>query len=110
MKTRHPNKNPLFQHQRTLIKEFNCDRSIVVRKADKNNVFVVLNRERYTSGIAEILSDDTKFIKIDAVPTETIKKEINELISQVNNQTDQKLQKLIGHYRTRLYICRSQDS
>ena len=98
LKTRHPNKNPLSQQQRTLIKEFNCDRSIVVRKADKSNVFVVLNRERYTSGIAEILSDDTKFKKIDADPTETIKKEINELISQVNNQTDQKLQKLIGHY------------
>jgi hypothetical protein len=45
------------------------------------------------------LNDNTKFTKIDKDPTETLKKQLNDLIKQVND-TDgcTKMQRVVGHF------------
>ena len=94
-----PARQPLSKRQENLIKEFNRNEDIVVRKADKSNVFVILDRDFYTDGINEILSDETKFTKINRDPTEALKKELNLLISQVRRGSqDSNMQKLSGHF------------
>ena len=100
MKQHHSNKAPLSKHQMNLIKEFNRDETTIVRKADKSNVFVLLDKEHYINGINSILADDTKFAKVNKDPTEDLKKEINKLISEMNEETEgeQRLQKLAGQY------------
>ena len=55
------------------MKEFNRDESVIMRKADKNNVYVLLNRD-YTNVINDILSDEMKFVKTNSDPTENLTK------------------------------------
>ena len=58
--------------------------NIVIRKADKSNTFVILNRDDYISKINNILNDKTKFKKIQKNPTKLLKAQVNRLIESVN--------------------------
>ena len=81
------------------MKDFNKNKDIFVRKADKSNVFVVLDREYYTNAINNILSDETKFQRIDKDPTESLKKRLNGLITQINiSNNTTKMSKLVSHF------------
>ena len=58
-----------------------------------------MNTQMYQQKIDEILSDSTKFMKIDKDPTEDLKKQINQLIAQIKQDNKEyPLQKLTGHF------------
>ena len=71
--------SPLTKEQHKAIRDFTNNKAVIVRKADKSNVFVMMNAQMYLQKIDEILSDSTKFMKIDKNPTEDLKKQINQL-------------------------------
>lgn len=57
-----------------------------IAKADKSNVFVILDQNYYVNKIDEIISDATKFQKINKDLTEKIKKQLNGIILFTNNE------------------------
>ena len=92
-------KDILTREQYKLIKEFNQDPSIITRKADKSNVYVILDKEYYENRINDVVSDEQKFTKIDKDPTNDLKQELNKLIVQCNSvQQDILFPKREGHY------------
>ena len=60
------------------------DDSIVIRRADKTAIYVILDKKEYSDKINAILSDTSKFQKIRADPTDSLKKKVNKLISCAN--------------------------
>ena len=74
--------------------------NIVIRKADKSSTYVILNKVDYTDKVSYILSDESKFKRIEKDPTETIKKKANNLIEAQNSVVDDfKLNKIVGDYQ-----------
>ena len=65
-------------------KELRDDDRIVIRKADKSSVYVILDKENYLEKLNSILHDDTKFEKIKKDPTDALKAKVNRLISAAN--------------------------
>ena len=60
-----------------------------------------MDSENYSTKIDSILSDNTKFSKLNSDPTEDIKKEFNNVIGTVNNKAKRTaFQKLIGHFES----------
>ena len=89
----------LTREQFQKIRNFNSIDSIIVRKADKSNIFVVLDKDMYLAGVNDILQDITKFNEIQADTTNAIKNEINELTSKINQQVNKTMfPKLVGQY------------
>jgi hypothetical protein len=75
------------------------NKDIIIRKADKSNVFVIMNRTKYNDQISSMLSDKTKFKKVNKDPIPSLKKELNNLIDVVNAVTGpHHIDKLIGHF------------
>lgn len=87
-------KNILTKEQFRQIREFNKKENIIVRKADKNNNFVIMKKEDYCRKLSELISDPNKFKQSEIDPTEQIKKDLNKLISASNNV----LPKIKGHF------------
>ena len=56
---------------------------IVIRKADKSNMYVILDSTEYFNKLDDIISDDNKFQKISRDPTHDIKIRANVLIAGV---------------------------
>jgi len=88
----------LTRDQYDKVKKFASDPSIVIRKADKSNIFVILDRKYYDDEIQKFLSDTTKFSKIDKDPTDTLKREINICISNINRAGGHKFYRREGKY------------
>ena len=57
-----------------MVREFLDNEDIIVRKADKNNTFVIMNRSDYMEKLDLIVNDENKFRKLDKDPTEALKK------------------------------------
>ena len=57
---------------------------IIIRRADKAAIFVILNRPDYLAKTREILSDRSKFERIHRDPTTQLKVTLNKLISAAN--------------------------
>ena len=73
---------------------------ITIKKADKTNIFVVLNKTDYHSKLQNILDDHTKFKKLNKNPTNQLKSKINKLITANNAELNSiKLPKIIGDYK-----------
>ena len=70
------------------IKEFRSDRRIVVKKSDKGNNFVILNKRYYEDQMDEVVSDESKFKKLQSDPTEELKKYLNRPVCKVNRSGD----------------------
>ena len=67
-------------------KELRSNPNIVIKKADKSNVFVIMDgKEEYTNKINQILADQTKFKQITRDPTETLQRKVNKLIAAANS-------------------------
>lgn len=79
-------------------KELRNNSDIVIRRADKSSMFVILNKEDYKNKLDQILADNTKFQKINRNPVEELKVKLNKLIKEANKKLDEKLPTLIGHY------------
>ena len=65
--------------------ELKNSKDIVVRRADKASVFVILDKSDYPSETREILEDTAKFKRITRNPTEHLKKSLNQLITAANS-------------------------
>ena len=73
---------------------------IVIRKADKSSVYVILDKEDYLAKLNSLLNDKTKFKKIKKDPTNTLKQSVNQLIDALNAAIgDIKINKIIGDYQ-----------
>ena len=67
--------------------------------ADKSNTFVIVNKADYETKMQVMLSDPSKFRKIDTDPTENIKKKWNEIIEMLNtDKIECGLKKLVGKF------------
>ena len=73
---------------------------IVIRRADKSAVYVIMNKSEYVQKVNSLLSDPSKFKCISSNPTDQLKQKANKLIETVNAvQGDLKLSKIIGDYQ-----------
>ena len=84
---------------RQAARELRENREIIVRKADKASVYVIMDRAEYLSKMNDILSDATKFKKISRDTTEALKRKVNQLIVSANAAVGQEhFAKLVGEY------------
>ena len=73
---------------------------IIIRKADKASIYVILNKKDYLDKINGILSNQEKFVKINKDPTNMLKNKANKLITTLNAAQDSlKIPKIIGDYQ-----------
>ena len=76
---------------RAAAKSLREDETIVVRKADKSNMYVIMNRDEYKSKLDDILKDDTKFKHITRNCTEDLKKDVRKVCKEVNDKCGKKI-------------------
>ena len=69
---------------RAAAKSLREDDSIVIRKADKTAIYVILDKTEYLSKISDILSDEEKFERVRQNPTADLKKRVNALLKSAN--------------------------
>ena len=75
------------------------NKELIIRKADKSSIYVILNKKDYIEKLNNILADSSKFQKITRDPTNSLKKEANKLISTLNAmQGDIRLPTIIGDF------------
>ena len=78
---------------------------ILVRHADKSNIFVALNKTDYANKLDTILHDTNKFTKINRNAINNLKIEIKKLISHINKQNTAKIfNPIIGELSPRLHL------
>lgn len=96
---RNYNKDLLTKEQYAKVKQFNQIDNIVTRRADKSNVFVILDKSYYVREINNLLSDESKFQKITRDPTDGLKRELNKHINIVNSTSKSiRISKRVGKY------------
>ena len=72
---------------------------MIVRRADKSNIFVVMDKSEYYSKINSILQDTSKFQFITRNPTLQLETEMNKLIATANHNSSIKIFKpIVGEY------------
>ena len=74
------NKEILTKEDYDTLKKLRNNDNIIIRKADKSNTFVILDKLDYQKKLNEMLSDENKFKRINKDPTDNIKKQINEIV------------------------------
>ena len=79
------NKDILTKEEYQAVKQFNSNEDIVVRKADKRNTFVILDRQDYHKKLLSLVSDETKFTKLRKDTTDLLKSKLNQLITIINS-------------------------
>jgi membrane-bound lytic murein transglycosylase len=91
--------NVLSKQQWQAAKEIRHIQDLIIRKADKANIYVLMNKQDYINKLDVILSDQTKFKKISTDPTKQLKINVNKLIDTANAVIDGvKLKRIIGEY------------
>lgn len=84
---------------RAAAKELRNNDNIVIRRADKSSVFVILDKNDYINKMMNILQDNTKFTRITKNTTNDLKTRLNRIIRSNNKKTDtQKLPLIEGDY------------
>ena len=68
-----------------------------IQKADKNNTFVVMDKNEYIQQLTHLLSNPSKFQRINSDPTEAIKRKLNSLIA-IANKNSTIFSKITGHF------------
>ena len=85
---------------RAAAKQLREDEDIIIRKADKSSVYVILDRKDYNDKLDTILSDESKFKRITKDPTSEVKKEANRLITAANAENGGvHFKKIVGEYK-----------
>ncbi|XP_076041901.1 uncharacterized protein LOC143025777 [Oratosquilla oratoria] len=80
-------------------KELRENNDIVIRRADKSDLFVILNRSEYIDKVDSILQDPSKFLRVKKNPIDEIRKKVTKLIDNANADKDGvKFSPLQGHY------------
>ena len=70
---------------RAAAKSLRENEAIVVRRADKSNGYVILDRDDYRKKLKDVLSDGSKFRTITKNPCNDLKKKINSLITEATD-------------------------
>ncbi|XP_076068363.1 uncharacterized protein LOC143040813 [Oratosquilla oratoria] len=84
---------------RQAAKELRENKDIVIRRADKSDLFVILNRSDYFDKVDSLLQDSSKFLQIRRNPVDRIRKKVTDLINNANAVIDGvKFHNLQGHY------------
>ena len=73
-------KDLITKEQYEKVKEFNKDDDIIIRKANKSNISLIMDKQDYINKINVILSENSKFSKIDKDPSNIFKTQVNKLI------------------------------
>ena len=71
----------LDQSLREAAKQLKSNEDIVIRRADKASIYVLLSKEEYNDKMNAILNDKTKFQRIRRDPTATLKIKVNKIIN-----------------------------
>jgi hypothetical protein len=80
-------------------KQLRDNEQIVIRKADKSNIFVILDKTEYISKINQIVSDESKFQRVSRDPSELLQRRANKLINTANSFAgSKKLTPIVGSY------------
>ena len=75
------------------------DERIIVKRADKSSIYVIMDRKEYTEKLNGLLSDKNKFEKISKDPTDGLKAKVNRLITSTNAVIGQiHFTKIVGEY------------
>ena len=91
--------NILTPKLRAAAQSLRNDESIVVRKADKSNMYVIINRDEYKTKLDDILKDETKFKNITKNTTEELKKKVRKTIKEINEECRKRvLKEPVGDY------------
>ena len=80
------NRSILPPNLRNAAKQLRSNEEIVIRKADKSNAYVIVNRQDYEDKLDRLVSDESKFTHITRNPINALKKELNGLIKTANMQ------------------------
>ena len=96
----HQKKSSLPAHLWKASRELRENEDIVIRRADKSHLFVILDRRDYLKKAQDILNDTKKFRKISRNPVDELKKQANSLITAANSHSGtQTLTKIVGEYK-----------
>ncbi|XP_076059464.1 uncharacterized protein LOC143036092 [Oratosquilla oratoria] len=95
----HGRSSLLTAELRQAAKELRENNDIVIRRADKSDLFVILNRSEYIDKVDSILQDPSKFLRVKKNPIDEIRKKVTKLIDNANADKDGvKFSPLQGHY------------
>ena len=84
---------------RKAAKDLRENENIVIRRADKSNIFVILDKDEYLEKMNSILNDTSKFSKLSRDPTKTLTTKLNKMIDTANAAScDIHFTKIIGEY------------
>ena len=73
---------------------------MIIRKADKANTYVVMDRTEYSEKLHSIISDESKFKQLTRNPISDLKTKVNSLINAANEFCHEKLLKpIVGEYK-----------
>ena len=90
----------LSKEQLESIKNLRNNKDIIIRKADKSNIYVIMNYSDYKQKLDDIISDKSKFIQLKKDPTESLKKKLNNIIKCENAAPSNiKMKVLEGNYK-----------
>ena len=98
---RNDHSNVITPELKEAAKSLRNNKDIIIRRADKSNMYVILNRSDYRDKLSAVLNDGSKFRRITKNPCEPLKKNINKLIDEAvaaNPDASKLLKKVIGDY------------
>ena len=90
-------KDLITKEEYNKIREFNRNDNIIIRKADKNNTFVIMDKNEYIRQLTHLLSNPSKLQRINSDPTKSIKRKLNSLIAKANTNSTI-FSKITGHF------------
>ncbi|XP_043202779.1 uncharacterized protein LOC122370895 [Amphibalanus amphitrite] len=92
-----PQHSVLTPNLRKAAQELRNNDDIVIRRADKSSIFVILDKEDYYSKVRSVLQDTAKFKRITRDTTAALKTRVNKLVDAANAVVDGvHLQKVTG--------------
>ena len=91
----------LSEHLRKAARDLKENEDIIVRRADKSNIFVILDKQEYHDKLNSILNDTSKFERLTRDPTKQLTSKLNKLIGAANAAIgDIHFAKITGEYST----------
>ena len=90
----------MIREMKQAAKKLKENSEIIIRKADKAALYVVVNRSEYNEKLDRILSDTTKFERIKKDPTSQLKSKMIRLTTEANkHQNTFQFPKIGGEYK-----------
>ena len=90
-------KDLITKEEYSKIREFNRNDNIIIRKTNKNNTSVIMDKNEYIQQLTHLLSKTSKFQRINFDQTEAIERKFNCLIAKADKNSII-FSKITGHY------------